>query len=237
MPHVDGHAASTTSPCTLRWTKAVRTDAPCLRKSARKPSTSSASIIPARPSYFVPTAGSLAFTKSRVKKKPQTELRLHSVGGVQKRIEELASYAFWCAVSEAHAGSRLSKALYYVACTRAVDVLFLSCGGIPGALIRDKSARCSPEKSICSTLTLFSGSAVSRFPGPDRGSASLEGSNQAKCSSPSSSTAMLKTWASSSFERSPIQLSPVATVISVRRFFSSMIWLIFSSKVLAEMKR
>ena len=35
----------------------------------------------------------------------------------------------------------------------------------------------------------------------------------------------------------PDPVSPVATVISVRRFFSSMIWLIFSSKVLAEMKR
>lgn len=35
---------------------------------------------------------------------------------------------------------RAEEALYYVACTRAVDVLFLSCGGNPGAFIRDKSA-------------------------------------------------------------------------------------------------
>lgn len=34
---------------------------------------------------------------------------------------------------------RAEEALYYVACTRAVDVLFLSCGGNPGAFIRDKS--------------------------------------------------------------------------------------------------
>lgn len=95
---------------------------------------------PGAPIVFRVDSGFARVHQVTRQEKPQTVLRLHSVIGVQKRVEELASYAFWCAVSEAHAGSRLWKALYYVACTRAVDVLFLSCGGIPGAFIRDKSA-------------------------------------------------------------------------------------------------